>query len=309
MSFKLEQLDMQYETLAAKLSVVGRQQLLWQTSADTGLWDVQSLLSDDDRQVLECRDCKATLLELANLVTLDPTTGLTRAVFWREYDAGSDTELRRGLDILAEIVERNPITGLPRRWVNAHAAKPSLVGVAKTVPYPHFWAELSWNTQVLIPNYLTMYSQLKTWLLDYPLDVTLKELTRIVEFCIATDLDVVVQPRHMLALLKEQQSLQAAGHSLRHALAMQYAVVTGNHASTWRARQLTALENFHLSPLQTCIGLLSQTEDDVSRLEIILDYVRKINPMAWEAVALDNLNAAEAAAGTGSTVDTALDAI
>lgn len=286
MSFKLAQLDMQYETLAAKLTAVGHQQLLWQTAGDTGLWDIQSLLADDDRQVMECRCCKATLVELANLVTLDPTTGLTRAVFWREYDAGNDAELRRSLDMLAEIVERNPITGLPRRWVNARAAKPSLVGIAKTTPYPHYWAELSWNTQVLIPNYLTMYSQLKTWLLDYPLDVTLKELTRIVEFCIATDLDVVVQPRHMLALLKEQQTMQVAGHTLRHALAMQYAVVTGNHAGTWRARQLTALENFHLSPLQTCIGLLSQSDNDELRLKIILDYVGKINPMALEAITL-----------------------
>ena len=295
MSFKLAQLDMQYDTLAAKLTAIGHQQLLWQTSGDTGLWDIQSLLSETDRQVMECRHCKATLLELANLVTLDPTTGLTRAVFWRSYDAGGDVALRRGLDFLAEIVERNPITGLPRRWVSARPSKPTIVGMTQTEPYPHYWAELSWNTQVLIPDYTRMYSQLKTWLLDYPLEVTLKELTRIVEFCIATDLDVVVQPRHILALLKEQLTLQAAGHTLRNALAMQYAVVTGNHAGTWRARQLTALENFHESPLQACITALSRTEDDEVRLGLILDYVRKINPMAWEAVALANLNAAEAA--------------
>lgn len=298
MSFKLAQLDMQYDTLAAKLTAIGHQQLLWQTSGDTGLWDVQSLLSETDRQVMECRHCKATLLELANLVTLDPTTGLTRAVFWRSYDAGDDVALRRGLDFLAEIVERNPITGLPRRWVSARPSKPTIVGMTQTEPYPHFWAELSWNTQALIPDYTRMYSQLKTWLLDYPLATTLKELTRIVEFCIATDLDVVVQPRHILALLKEQLTLQAAGHTLRNALAMQYAVVTGNHAGTWRARQLTALENFHESPLQACITALSRTEDDEVRLGLILDYVRKINPMAWEAVALANLNDTEAANDT-----------
>ena len=283
MPLPLNAFDYHYGEIGINLTHIADRHVLFSTDANSDLRDILAHLSEDDQQTFACNLCAQTLQELCNLVYFDDL-GQKRAFFWRNYPT-DNAEARRALNILAEFVERCPITGIPTRFTQVDRHHPWRVGTAVAGGFGHYWADLRVNQTLRLDHFNAVRKFLSSWLLDDSLESITRALHWInsIEKAVGNN-NLFISPLYLTVQHIYQSTLQ--GMRADQGLISVYANLTDPGNGPTFARGLSALSQLKDSKLQELIiNILGRTDEDTQgRIDHYMNYLQHANPVLWELI-------------------------
>lgn len=283
MALPITAFDYHYGEIGINLSAVADKHVLFNTDANSGLWDILAHLSVEDQQTFKCKTCSETLATLCNLVYFDDL-GRKRAFFWRNYPA-DDADTQRALDILAEFVERCPIVNIPTRFVRVDKYHTRRVGTAVAGGFGHYWADIRVNQTLRLDHFNENRKFLGSWLLNDSLEAITMALhwISLTEKAVGNN-NLFITPLHLV--FRHIYQCTQRGMKADQGLISVYADLTDAGNGPTYARGLTALAQLKDSKLHDLIiNILSCAPDDTDgRIKHYMDYLQHANPVLWELI-------------------------